>query len=146
RVRVVIRRSLRRLPAFCLSPRALRVAALLVVSAVPVSAQQDPFLRLDPNSRLAIEMMMDSARVGGLCDSLLRSKTYEGVRKGVEPRKIADGVRTKFGYLKTASSILGLVGCDELDAAATVLAARAKPEQLAAFRTRQKGRTDLGAL
>jgi len=137
----VIQPSLRRIV-----PRILRVAPLVLLGALPASAQQDPFLKLDPTSRLAIEMMMDSAKVGGLCDSLLRSKTYEGVKKGAESKKIVEAVRSKFGHVKTAASVLGIVGCDELDAAATVLAAGAKPAQLGSFRARQKGRTDLGAL
>lgn len=129
-----------------LVPHALRAAALLVFSALPAAAQDDRFLKLDQASRFAIELSMDSARALGLPDAPLRSRAYQGIQKRVDGRKIVEAVRTKFRHLKTAFDVLGPVGDQELDAASAVLEAGAKPAQLAAFKPRQKGRTDLDAL
>ena len=103
-------------------------------------------LKLDLTTRTAVEKMMDSLRVIGLSDAPLRSKTYEGIKKGAGNGQILAVVRAKFGYILTAYDVLGAVGNDELDAASAVLAAGAKPPQLAAFKPRQKGRNDLDAL
>lgn len=136
------RRSIRSL----IFPHALRAAALLVLAAAPAVAQDDRLLKLDPTSRYAIEMLMDSARMLGLPDAPLRSRAYQGIQKKVDGRKIVDAVRLKFRLLRTAADVLGRVDDQELDAAAAVLEAGAKPQQLAAFKPRQKGRTDLDAL
>jgi hypothetical protein len=119
--------------------------ALLLVGVAPARAQQDPLLKLDQTSRFVIEALWDSARVIGVPDAPLRSVTYLGVRRGADGRKIVDAVRRKFGFLVAALGVLGPVGDAELDAASAVLAAGAKPAQLAAFKPRQKGRNDLDA-
>jgi hypothetical protein len=80
-----------------------------------------------------------------LSDRPLWSKTLQGIRLGVDNRKIVDAVRKKFANLRTAFAVLGPVGDSELDAAAAVLEAGAKPGQLAVFKQRQKGRSDLDA-
>jgi hypothetical protein len=71
--------------------------------------------------------------------------TLQGIQKKVDNRKIVDAVRLKFARLRTAHSVLGAVGDQELDAASAVLEAGANPVQLAAFKPRQKGRNDLEA-
>jgi len=126
-------------------PHALRAAVLLLISALPATAQDDRFLKLDQNSRYVIDMLMDSARTLGLPAEPLRSLTLQGIQKKIDNRKIVEAVRAKFARLKTAHSILGAVGDQELDAASAVLEAGAKPAQLAAFKPRQKGRNDLEA-
>lgn len=129
--------------------RALIPAAafvLLSVLRLPAAAQDvDPFTRLDQNSRFAIDLMLDSARVAGLPTAPLISRALEGVSRKVENRKIVEAVRKQLGYLRIARSVLGGVGEEELVAAAAVVEAGAKPGQLAAFRTRQKGRSDVQA-
>jgi hypothetical protein len=127
-------------------PHALVAAALLLVSALPATAQDDRFLRLEPNCRHVVDVLMDSARVLGLPDSALRSTALQGMQKKVDGRRICDAVRNKFGLLKTALGVLGPVDGQELDAAARVLEAGGKPTQLAAFKPREKGRDDLLAL
>jgi len=126
------------------------VVALILASAAPIAAQySDPLTvalgRLDPNNRFAIEVLMDSARALGLPDAPLRSRVLQGVQLKADARRIVEAVRRKFGYLKTARSVLGPVGNEELDAGAAVLEAGAKPTQLQAFKTRQKGREALEA-
>jgi hypothetical protein len=127
-------------------PHALAAAALLLVSALPATAQDDRFLRLEPNCRHVVDVLMDSARVLGLPDSALRSTALQGMQKKVDGRRICDAVRNKYGLLKTALGVLGPVDGQELDAAARVLEAGGKPAQLAAFKPREKGRDDLLAL
>ena len=124
-------------------PHALRVGALLLLGALPAAAQE---IKLDLNTRTTIEKMMDSLRALGLSDSVLRSKTFEGIQKRVDTKRLVEGVRAKFNLLLSAYSVLGTVDAGELDAASSVLAAGAKPNQLAAFKPRQKGRSDLVAL
>jgi len=128
-----------------LVPPVLRASALLLLSALPAAAQQDPMIKLDSRSRLAVDQMMDSARQLGLPDARLRSTALQGIRMGVDNGKIVATVARKFANLKTAFSVLGAVGENELDAAAAVLEAGAKPSQLGAFKIRQRGRTDLDA-
>ena len=140
--------SSRRWSAFPRSivPHALVAATLLLVSALPATAQDDRFLRLEPNCRHTVDVLMDSARVLGLPDSTLRSTALQGMQKKVDSRKICEAVRNKFGLLKTALSVLGPVDGQELDAASRVIEAGGKPAQLAAFKPREKGRNDLQAL
>jgi hypothetical protein len=136
--------SIRRV-ASAVVPHALRVSAVLALAALPAAAQDDRFIKLDLNSRFAIEAMIDSAVMLGLPDAPLKSRAYQGISKKAANGKIVEAVRTKFQHLKTALSVLGPVGDQELDAASAVLDAGAKPTQLAAFRPRQKGRSDLDA-
>lgn len=125
----------------------LKVGALVLLTALPAAAQDaDPLARLDQNSRFAIELMVDSARVAGLPTAPLLSRALEGMSRKVDSRKIVEAVRKQLGYLRIARSVLGGVGEEELVAAAAVVEAGAKPGQLAAFRTRQKGRSDVQAL
>lgn len=125
----------------------LNVGALVLLTALPAAAQDvDPLARLDQNSRFAIELMVDSARVAGLPTAPLLSRALEGMSRKVDSRKIVEAVRKQLSYLRIARSVLGGVGEEELVAAAAVVEAGAKPGQLAAFRTRQKGRSDVQAL
>jgi len=135
-----------------LVPRSLGVAALVAfgIGAAPLAAQYaDPYAaalaRLDANSRFAIELVMDSARTVGLPDMPLRSRVLEGVQKHASASKIVESVRKKFGFLRTARTMLGQVSNEELDAASAVLEAGGKPNQLQSFKTRQKGREALEA-
>ena len=84
-----------------LVPPALRVSALILLGALPAAAQQDPLIKLDQRSRLAIDQMMDSLRQLGLSDAPLRSKALLGVRVGADNGKIVEVVRKKFVNIKT---------------------------------------------
>jgi hypothetical protein len=121
-----------------------------MLSVAPLAAQySDPLAaalaKLDPSSKFAIDVIMDSARSIGLPDMPLRSRVLEGVQKRASAQKIVESVKRKFGYLRTARTALGSVSNEELDAASAVLEAGAKPTQLTAFKTRQKGREALEA-
>jgi len=121
------------------------------MGAFPAMAQDptpgpDPFAKLDPPScRFGVELMIDSANTLGLPADYLRSNALQGIQLHVECKRILEAVRVKYGYLKTARSVLGPVGGEELKAAASVLFAGAKPAQLLPFKARQKDRNDLEA-
>jgi hypothetical protein len=127
-------------------PRSLRVGALLLLCALPVAAQEpDPCFRVDANSKLALDMIIDSARNLNLPWMPLRAQACEGIVKTKgDGKRTVTAVRDHFVRLKLAQNTLGPVGDDELEAAANVLKV-AKPAQLIAFRERPKGRSDLEA-
>jgi hypothetical protein len=137
-----------------LVPRSLGVAALVLFSAAPLAAPlaaqySDPLAaalaRLDPTSKFAIELVMDSARSIGLPDMPLRSRVLEGVQKKAPSQRIVESVRRKFSFLRSARTALGQVSFEELDAASAVLEAGGKAGQLQSFKVRQKGREALEA-
>jgi len=124
----------------------LAAAALLLMGVLPAAAQDtDPLARLDPNSRYQIESILDSAEAAGVPTRPILLKAIEGIQKHADARAIVNVVRKKFGFLKTAFAALGPVDEDELNAAAGVIEAGGKPDQLGEFRRRQKGRSDLTA-
>jgi hypothetical protein len=119
-------------------------SALLFVNALPVVAQDpSPLLKLDQQSQLAIEVLIDSAVSSNLPTRSLTSKALEGVSKKADGRRIVAAVRRQLALLRTAHQMLGGVDPQELEAAAAVLEAGAKPDQLTDFKLRQRGRSDL---
>lgn len=123
----------------------LAAVALTLLSALPAAAQDPaPLSRLDPTSKYIVEIVIDSAIATGLPPRSILSKALEGIAKRAPDRRIVDAVRKRLVNLRTARSILGGVSADELEAAASVLEAGAKPDQLDKFKLRQ-GRSDLEA-
>ena len=120
-------------------------ALALLCVRVGAAQEPDPLWKLDQTSRFAIDLMLDSARMAGLPTRPLVSRALEGINTKVDGKRIVDVVRRELGYLRTARSVLGGVPDDELIAGAAVVEAGAKPAQLAAFRTRHKGRSDPAA-
>ena len=117
--------------------------------AYPATAAQepDPLSRLDPTSRYAIEVMMDSAGRVGLPPEALLSKTLEGIRKGVPSARVVSVVRRYFGLLRDARAALGPeTTLDELTAAAGALLAGVDQPSLAKLRSSRKNRSILTAL
>ena len=130
-------------------PRALLASAILALPAASsVAAQEpDPLSRLDPTSRYAIEVMMDSAGRLGLPPEALLSKTLEGVRKGAPGPRVVQVVRRYFGNLRDARAALGTeVSLDELTAGAGALLAGVDQPSLAKLRSSRKGRSLLTPL
>jgi hypothetical protein len=124
----------------------LAAAALTFLSALPAAAQDPaPLSKLDPTSKYIVEIVIDSAIATGLPPRSILSKALEGIAKRAPDRRIVEAVRKRLVNLRTARTILGGVSADELEAAASVLEAGAKPDQLEKFRVRQQGRSDLEA-
>jgi len=137
---------LHRPPRFALG---LSLAALVALAAIrPVAGQDatvDRLAKLDQYNRAAVELMLDSAATLGLPVSYLRSVAYEGIQRKADGRAIVRAVRKQFDLLKTARATLGTVDSEELTAAAAVLGAGARPNQLATFRAQQKAPSRLEA-
>ena len=122
----------------------LRATALLVAAAALSGAQEardltaEPLARLDPTTRYAVEMLLDSARLAGLPYGPLESTALEGLSKHASGRDIVAAVRRKFRALGLARVALGMSATtDELTAAAGVLrvgVAAAELSRLAATR------------
>jgi hypothetical protein len=124
----------------------LRVTALCLAAALPLAAQDsDKFDRLDPNCKFSIEQVIDSANAAGLPAHYLRSTALQGIAYKADCHKILDAVHRDFSLLKTARAELGQASEQELIAGAAVLRAGAKHAQLAPFKARQKGRSDVQA-
>jgi hypothetical protein len=134
--------SMRRAPHALVVP--LVVGASLLLSAPPAAAQ-DAIFKLDPASRNVVDLVMDSAMAVGLPTKSIYSRALEGIAKKASNRQIVDAVRRRLVSLRAARVRLGAVSDDELEAAASVLEAGAKPEELERFRARPQGRTQLEA-
>lgn len=119
----------------------------LPVGAATAAQEPDALSRLDPTSRYAIEVMLDSAARVGLPPEALLSKTLEGIRKGVPGAKVVQVVRKYFGLLRDARAALGTdVSLDELTAAAGALLAGVDRASLTKLQSSRKGRSILTAL
>ena len=129
--------------------RLVGVSASLLLIALPLRAQepeqQDRMAKLDVKTRAAVELMYDSAAAEGLPTQPLRSIAYLGITRKADGRQIISAVRRELVLLRTARNSLGRVDEQELMAAAAVLDAGAKPAQLAVFKNKQRGRSDLSA-
>jgi hypothetical protein len=107
--------------------RSTLVAASLLAAAA-LGAQDtrdrgtDPLGKLDPQTRYAVEMLLDSARLAGLPYGPLESKALEGISKKASGRDILLAVRKVFRTLRDARVALGpSATADELTAAAGAL-------------------------
>ena len=120
----------------------------LPVGPAAIAAQEpDPLSRLDPSSRYAIEVMMDSAGRLGLPPEALLSKTLEGVRKGFPSARVVQVVRRYFGLLRDARVALGPeASLDELTAASGALLAGVDQPSLTKLHSSRKGRSILTPL
>jgi len=124
----------------------LAACALLLLSALPAAAQDTaPLSRLDVNSHYAIDVIMDSATAEGLPSRSILSRTLEGIAKKADTKRIVDAARKRLVSLRAARVALGKAGDDELDAAASILEAGGKPDQLAPFKVRHANNSPLEA-
>jgi hypothetical protein len=125
---------------------ALLAGVLALLSARPGVAQDpDPLIKLDANSKFAVELILDSAKAAQLPTRSLMSRALEGISRKIDGKRIVEAVHKELGFLRTARVALGGVPDEELIAAAAVVEAGAKPAQLAVFRGRHKERNDLAA-
>jgi hypothetical protein len=101
-----------------------RVAALLTLTlaSTAVAQERDPLVRLSPTVRYAVEVLLDSARHGGLPTQPLESKALEGLSKRQDDRRILFAVRNVFRSLREARAALGPSATEsELTAGASAL-------------------------
>jgi len=128
-------------------------AGVLSLGAV---AAQDPRLerRLDPDTRAAVNAVIDSARVAGLPVEPLVDRALEGASKHAEPARIVAAVRRLAAELGTARAALGAASTPaelgtaraalgtassqpELEAGASALRAGVRPADLTLLRHRR---------
>ncbi|MHB0947947.1 MAG: hypothetical protein ACYC3Q_00205 [Gemmatimonadaceae bacterium] len=114
---------------------------VLLLPAATTRAQEPQLLsRLDPSSRYAIEVLLDSAARLGLPPEALLSKTLEGISKGVPAPRIVAVVKRYFAALRSARSTLGgNASVDELSASAGALQAGVDPKTIINLRSSRKG-------
>jgi len=136
---------MRRAPHALVVPLAGGASLLLLLLSVPSAAAQDPIFKLNPTSRNIVDLVMDSAMAEHLPNRSILSRALEGIAKKADDRRIVDAVRRRLVSLRTARARLGDVSDAELEAAASVLEAGAKPEELERFRVRPPGRAQLAA-
>lgn len=123
----------------------LAACAFTLLNALPATAQDpDPLVKLDGPSRYILDVVMDSARAGGLPTHSILSKALEGIAKKADNRRIVDAVRKELNNLRAARQMLGGVNDGDLIAGAAVIEAGARPQQLAPFKA-QVGRSELEA-
>jgi hypothetical protein len=121
--------------------------ALPLGSAATAAQEPDPLSRLDPSSRYAIEVMMDSAGRVGLPPEALLSKTLEGIRKGAPSARVVQVVRRYFAALRDARACVGTEATlDELTAAAGALLAGVDQPSLCRLNSSRRGRSILTPL
>ena len=129
--------------------RVVGLATLLLAVSLPLRAQepeqQDRMAKLDPKTRAAVELLVDSAVAEGLPTQPLRSIAYLGITRKADGKQIVAAAHRKLMLLRIARNALGRNDEQELNAASAVLDAGAKPAQLAVFKNRQHGRSDLSA-
>lgn len=109
---------------------------LLLASAGAHAAAQDPRLvRLDPESRAAVSVMIDSAHARGLPAEPLVDRALEGAAKHASRAAIIAAVRRLFTELRGAREALGdAASAAELEAGAAALRAGAEPAMLIRLR------------
>lgn len=111
----------------CLRRMAPALAMLLGATAAAaqdssVSRELDPLSRLDPSTRYAVEVILDSARQAALPTRPIESKALEGISKRASGRVIVLRVREVFRSLRDARLALGRAATsDELEAGAGAL-------------------------
>jgi hypothetical protein len=116
------------------------VSLAAVLLAPRAATAQDPRLerRLDPDTRAAVNAVIDSARVAGLPVESLVDRALEGASKHAEPARIVAAVRRLAAELGTARAALGPASSPaELDAAASALRAGVRPADLTLLRRRR---------
>ncbi len=121
------------------APFARLAALVLLAPAIPLHAQDvDKMARLDPTTRYGIESLLDSANALGLPVAPLLSVTYQGIAHKADGRRIVSAVRQKFTAMKSARLALGDISEAELSAAADVLQAGVRADQLGRFKSPPK--------
>lgn len=103
-------------------------------------AAQDPRLerRLDPDTRAAVDAVIDSARVAGLPVESLVDRALEGASKHAVPARIVAAVRRLAAELGSARTALGAASSSaELEAGASALRAGVRPTDLTLLRQRR---------
>ena len=116
------------------APARASLALVALALAAPAARAQDPRLaaRLDKPTLVAVNAIVDSARVAKLPTAPLVDKALEGAAKGSDGPNIVVAVHALSLRMTTARRVLGASGnSDEIKAAATALDAGVAEHDLA---------------
>jgi hypothetical protein len=104
----------------------------------------DPLSKLDPKTRYAVEMLLDSARLAGLPYGPLESKALEGISKRASGNDILFAVRKVLRSLREARTALGAaVTAEEITAGSHALRAGVSVAELSRLASARNGRASL---
>ncbi len=115
----------------------LRIVTALALVARAAAAQGDPRLvaRLDKPTNVAVNAIVDSARVAKLPTAPLVDKALEGAAKGSDGPKIVTAVQQLKLRMTTARAVLGPnASADEIKSASTAIEAGVSDRDLAHVR------------
>lgn len=115
----------------------LRIVTALSLVARAAAAQGDPRLvaRLDKPTNVAVNAIVDSARVAKLPTAPLVDKALEGAAKGSDGPKIVTAVQQLKLRMTTARAVLGPnASADEIKSASTAIEAGVSDRDLARVR------------
>lgn len=123
----------------------LRASALAVLFTCAVAgrsaAQEARLARLDPETRLTVQALLDSADATGVPREPLVDRALEGAAKGAPGTAIVAAVRRLAGELSHARGLLGSAATvAELDAAAAALRAGATGDVIVRLRRERAAR------
>ncbi|HZI40078.1 MAG TPA: hypothetical protein VFD67_00200 [Gemmatimonadaceae bacterium] len=113
------------------------LGVVLSLSRVASAQRSDDarLARLDSTTRVAVVVVLDSARKSRLPTEPIIDKALEGSKKGAESERIVIAVRGLFAELRTARSALGTgASTDEINAGANALHAGLPMRNLAQLR------------
>jgi len=120
--------------------RQARLLALTILLAPALAAQHPADSRLagrvPPSLAAAVTALLDSAAALGLPGTALVDKTLEGVAKGAPAERILVAVRTVFGQLDQAATVLAETGnasADAIEAGAFAMAAGLSASDIASI-------------
>jgi hypothetical protein len=126
---------------------AFHLVLLGSVANAQQEVQVDPLFKLDPQSRIKIQNLIDSAKLAELPWNALRLKAIEGANRKYEGRVVVDVVRKYYVTLKESKTILGpLASAEEIETGASALAAGLRSEDLMLFRVTTRGHSPTSAL
>jgi hypothetical protein len=119
-----------------MSIAARTLIALLLVAPQAVAQDARLSARLDKPTLIAVNAIVDSARVAKLPTAPLVDKALEGAAKGSDGQKIVVAVRQLSMQMGSSKRVLGSSATpDEIKAAATALAAGVSERDLARLRS-----------
>ena len=122
-------------------PLCLAAAAAVLLPRALAAQDPDPLSRLDPTTRFAVEVIVDSARIAGVPTRPLVLKALEGASKRADNRRIIAAVRSVFhAELEVRVALGASLTESEWAAAASALQSRVPLEVLAKFRGERSGR------
>ena len=123
------------------APTLLAAVAAAAVPHAVVAQDPDPLSRLDPTTRFAVEVIVDSARVAGVPTRPLVLKALQGAARRADNRRIIAVVRALFhSELDVRVALGSTLNESEWTSATAALQSGVPLEYLAKFRAERAGK------